>query len=139
GNVFGQIEVNMNFDPGEEKVDSVAFFIGNVKAAQQTYTNGPAPAAGLISLSTNTAHYTKNPATGLGDVKYQNGATTISAAVYRASGTPIATNQVQIVLNNADGWAADMSKPARSANSSGGVTYWGGPGAEGVTDVTLYP
>ncbi|HRP07716.1 MAG TPA: Ig-like domain-containing protein, partial [Gemmatimonadales bacterium] len=148
GNVFGQIEVNMNFDPGEERVDSIAFFIGNVKAAQQTYTNGPAPAAGPISLSTNTAHYTKDWATGVATVRYPNGPATISAAVYRASGTPIATNQVQIVLNNADGWAAEIRNgdetagskgPSRSADNGSGVTYWGGPGEEGLATVTVFP
>lgn len=139
GNVMGQIEVNMNFDPGEETVDSVAFYIGNTQAASQTYTNGPAPAAGLISLSTNTAHYTKNVAAGTTTVRFPNGPTTISAAVYRAGQPPIATNQVAVVLNNADGWAADLTKPSRVADNGAGVSYWGGPGEEGVTEVTVYP
>ncbi len=139
GNVMGQIEVNMNFDPGEETVDSVAFYIGNVQAASQTYTNGPAPAAGLISLSTNTAHYTKNVAEGTTTVRFPNGPTTISAAVYRAGQPPIATNQVAIVLNNEDGWAADLTKPTRVADNGAGVSYWGGPGAEGIAEATVYP
>lgn len=139
GNVKGQIEVNMNFDPGEERVDSVAFYIGGTQAASQTYVNGPAPAAGLISLSTNTAHYTKNVAAGTTTVRYPNGATTISAAVYRAGQPPIATNQVAIVLNNADGWAADLDLPTRVADNGAGVSYWGGPGADGVAEATVYP
>jgi hypothetical protein len=139
GNVMGQIEVNMNFDPGEETVDSVAFFIGNTLAASQVYTNGPAPAAGLISLSTNTAHYTKNVAAGTTTVRFPNGPTTISAAVFRAGQPPVATNQVAVVLNNADGWAADLTKPTRSADNGAGITYWGGPGEAGIAEATVYP
>ena len=136
-NVFGQIEINMNFDPGEQIVDSVAVFIGNKRAARQTFATSPS--AGPISLSVNTANYVKNTNTGVATVDYQNGPSTISAAVYPRGSTATATNTIQIVLNNADGWAADMSAPSALANSAAGLTYWGGPTAGGLTTVTVYP
>src|SRR5690606_23195666 len=96
GNVAGQIEVNMNFDPGEEIVDSVAVFIGNEQAATQTFATSPS--AGPISLSINTANYVKNVAAGTTTVDFPNGPTNISAAVYPRGGEATATNSIQIVL-----------------------------------------
>lgn len=137
GNVNGQIEVTLNFNPGEQTVDSVAVFIGNKRAAKQTFATSPA--AGDIVLSINTANYVKNATTGVATVDYLNGPTTISAAVYPRGGAATATNTISIVMNNADGWAADLTKPTRSANNSGnGFTYWGGPGTAGQTTAQLY-
>ena len=137
GNVAGQIEVTLNFDPGEQIVDSVAVFIGNKRAAKQSYATSPS--AGDIVLSINTANYTKNATTGEAPVDYLNGATTISAAVYPRGSSATATNSVQIVLNNLDGWAATMTAPTSNANSAAGLTFWGGPAAAGLTEVTAYP
>ncbi len=135
-NVFGQIEVTLNFNPGEQIVDSVAVFIGNDRAAKQSYATSPS--AGDIVLSINTANFTKNPTAGTTDVDFTNGATTISAAVYPRGASATATNSVQIVLNNADSWAADMSAPSTTANNGAGLTYWGGP-TNGTVSATLYP
>lgn len=136
GNVAGQIEITLNFDPGEQLVDSVAVFIGNKRAAKQSYVTSPA--AGDIVLSVNTANYVKDAGTGVATVDYLNGATTISAAVYPRGSSATATNQVQIVLNNMDGWAATMTSPTAFANSAAGLTFWGGPTAGGLTEVTVY-
>lgn len=137
GNVFGQIEITLNFDPGEQIVDSVAVFIGNKRAAKQSYVTSPS--AGPIVLSVNTANYTKNTTTGVATVDYLNGATAISAAVYPRGSSATATNSVQINLNNSDGWAATMTSPSAFANSAAGLTYWGGPTAGGLTELTVYP
>ncbi|HET9134103.1 MAG TPA: Ig-like domain-containing protein [Gemmatimonadales bacterium] len=137
GNVNGQIEVTLNFNPGEQTVDSVAVFIGNKRAAKQTFATSPA--AGDIVLSINTANYVKNATTGVATVDYLNGSSTISAAVYPRGGAATATNTIAIVLNNTDSWAADWTKPTATANSAGGLTYWGGPTAGGVSTATLYP
>jgi hypothetical protein len=136
-NVAGQIEVNMNFDPGEQIVDSVNVFIGAKRAAKQAFVTNPA--AGIISLSVNTANFMKNSTTGVATVDYQNGASTISAAVYPRGGAATATNTIAVVLNNQDGWAADMSAPSAFANNGAGLTYWGGPTAGGLTTATVYP
>jgi hypothetical protein len=136
-NVNGQIEVNMNFNPGEQTVDSVNVFIGSRRAAKQAFATNPA--AGIISLSVNTANFVKNTTTGVATVDYQNGASTISAAVYPRGGAATATNTIAVVLNNQDGWAADMSAPSAFTNNAGGLTYWGGPTAGGLTTATVYP
>jgi hypothetical protein len=136
-NVGGQIEITLNFDPGEQSVDSVAVFVGNKRAAMQSFATSPA--AGEITLSVNTANYVKNSTTGVATVDFLNGPTTISAAVYPTGGSATATNTIQIVLNNMDGWAADMVTPTQTANSVAGLTYWGGPTAAGQTMVTVYP
>jgi len=136
-NVNGQIEVNMNFNPGEQTVDSVNVFIGSKRAAKQAFATNPA--AGIISLSVNTANFVKNTTTGVATVDYQNGASTISAAVYPRGGAATATNTIAVVLNNQDGWAADMSAPSAFSNNAGGLTYWGGPTAGGLTTATVYP
>jgi hypothetical protein len=136
-NVAGQIEVNMNFNPGEQTVDSVNVFIGSKRAAKQSFATNPA--AGIISLSINTANFVKNSTTGVATVDYLNGASTISAAVYPRGGAATATNTIAVVLNNMDGWAADMSAPSAFANDINGLTYWGGPTAGGLTTATVYP
>jgi hypothetical protein len=137
GNVAGQIEVTLNFDPGEQIVDSVNVFIGNKRAAKQSFVTSPA--AGDIVLSINTANYTKNTTTGVATVDFLNGPTTISAAVYPRGSSATATNATPIVLNNMDGWAATMTSPTAFANSAAGLTYWGGPTAGGLTTATVYP
>lgn len=136
-NVQGQIEIGMNFDPGEQLVDSINVFIGAKRAAKQVYVTNPA--AGIIYLSVNTANFVKNSTTGVATVDYQNGANTISAAVYPRGGSATATNTIAVVLNNQDGWAADMSAPSAFANDANGFTYWGGPTAGGLTTATVYP
>lgn len=139
-NVNGQIEFNLNFNPGEQTIDSIAVFIGAKRAAKQTFVTNPA--AGIITLSVNTANFTKNPAAGTATVDYLNGNSTISAAIYpRNVATATATETTPIVLNNVDGWAADITKPTNSAIGVGGAnvgfTYWGGPTAP--VSAILYP
>ncbi|MGQ0766050.1 MAG: beta strand repeat-containing protein [Gemmatimonadota bacterium] len=171
-NVAGQIEVNLNFQPNSLPIDSVVVSIqqparpgapsprtagGFVRAAQQIY-NGATPAAGILSLSINTANYTKNATTGTTIVDFVNGQTTIRAQVFPRNSSggaavncsnspndPNCSAPIQLVLNNVDGWAADITKPAASAVNIGGAaatlgsTYWGGPGAANVTTATLFP
>jgi Bacterial Ig-like domain (group 2) len=158
-NVMGQIEINMNFDPGDDIVDSVNVYImpgtsaptsTTKPAAQQVYATNPS--AGLIDLSVPTQRFTKNAAAGTATVDFQNGQVTVYAMVFPHGKTAInASNTVQMVLNNADGWAADIAGDTfantnrvagslpTSANSAGGVTFWGGPGAAGLVSVELYP
>ncbi len=127
-NVAGQIEVNLNFDPGEQVIDSLAVYIGAMRAGKFTYITNPA--AGIITVSINTANFVKDPALGTATVDFLNGNSTVSAAIYpRGVATATATQTTPIVLNNVDGWAADITKPSVNANSPAGLTYWGGPTA----------
>ncbi|MEP6590325.1 MAG: Ig-like domain-containing protein [Gemmatimonadota bacterium] len=133
-NVTGQIEVNMNFNSNGAPVDSINVFIGNKRAAKAIYATSPA--AGLISLSINTAAFTTSATSPTATVAYNNGQSSISAVAYPSGGAPpTATQATQIVLNNADGWAGSITKPTVSANNAGGITYWGGPTANTAAQI----
>ncbi len=162
-NVKGQIDVVTNLTAGTAALDSLVLYMkrGNtfVTAAKQNF-GGTVPSSGNITLSINTANFTKDSTTGVARVDYVNGPTTLLAKVF-AAGSSSATDSVfncqtgagdqtcsvvnSIVLNNTDGWAADLTKPMRSASDSGGAsanvgkTYWGGPGAAGEATAILYP
>jgi uncharacterized protein YjdB len=156
-NVTGQIDVVLNFDPGNSGIDSVVVRMRRgttFKTAAKQNFGGTRPAAGLITLSINTANFTKNPATGIAVVDWFNGPNTLVAQVYPrgttgatavncqiAANDPTCASPQALVLNNADGWAADITKPSRSAistNANAGSTYWGGPGTAGVVSATIY-
>jgi uncharacterized protein YjdB len=167
-NVKGQIDVKTNLTAGTAALDSMVLYVkrGNtfVTAAKQNF-GGTVPSTGLITLSINTANFSKDTATGVARVDYVNGPTTLLAKVF-ATGSNSATDSVfncqtgagdqtcsvvnSIVLNNSDGWAADLTKPLRSASDSGGAnanvgkTYWGGPNGAATVDsgaatAILYP
>lgn len=136
-NVAGQIEVNMNFNSNGAPVDSINVFIGNKRAAKAIY--GSAPAAGLISQSINTADFTLPAASPTALVSYLNGQTSITAVAYpTGAATPTATQATPIVLNNIDGWAGKITKPATTANDVNGITFWGGPLATALTSTQIW-
>lgn len=135
-NVAGQIEVNMNFNPGEQTVDSINVFIGNKRAAKAIYTTNPA--TGLISLSINTAEFVTTATSPTATVSYLNGQTGITAVVYPRGASSSATQATPIVLNNIDGWAGKITKPTVIANNINGITYWGGPTAAGITATQIW-
>jgi hypothetical protein len=169
-NVFGQIDVNLNFQPNGLGIDSVVVSInqparsglgqaaGFKRAAKQNF-GGSVPAAGILTLSVNTANFVKNAGAGTAVVDYVNGQTTILAQIFphnssggtavncsNQPGDPNCAAPLQMVLNNVDGWAADITKPTAAAkvNVGGaaatlGSTYWGGPGAAGATNAEIYP
>jgi uncharacterized protein YjdB len=181
-NVNCQIEVNLNLDPGSQRIDSVTvwFIQGGVtkKLARQFY-GGTIPAAGGIGLSVNTANFSKNRAAGTAVVDLWNGPTVMVAQIWPTSGGSTSAINCQIgagnpdptcsnlsmVLNNTDGWSADITKcsgviadgvicpaavPANVGATGGfatdvdgssinaGKTYWGGPGATGQIAAELY-
>ncbi|MBK7596176.1 MAG: Ig-like domain-containing protein [Gemmatimonadetes bacterium] len=160
-NVNGQIEINVNFNPGGQLIDSVVSYIGSKRAAVQAFSVNAIPAAGTISMSVNTANFRKNfnqagvATTGATQVDFLNGPTTINAIVYPKAttgqsagnctnappGVPAvcSSNTFSIIMNNMDSWAADMTKPTATATSAALLTYWGGPTAAGNVSATLYP
>lgn len=136
-NVAGQIEVNMNFNSNGAPVDSINVFIGNKRAAKAIYA--ASPAAGLISQSINTAAFTTVATSPTATVAYLNGQTGITAVAYpTGAAAPTATQATQVVLNNIDGWTGTITKPTATANSAGGITYWGGPTATGITSAQIW-
>lgn len=165
-NVNGQIEINLNFDPGGQLIDSVVSYIGNKRAAVQSFSANAIPASGPIAMSVNTANFRKNfnqagvATPGATQVDFLNGPTTVNAIVYPKAtigqsagnctnappGVPAvcSSNTFSIIMNNTDSWAADMTKPTTSAISNAssaapGQTFWGGPAAGSAVSATLYP
>lgn len=154
--VAGQIDINLNFQPNGLAIDSVVVRInqpdGFKRAALQSF-NGTVPAAGILTLSVNTANFEKNKAGQPNPsvtIDYLNGPTTVAAQVYPVGSQgstavncqnnpsdPNCSSPVAIVLANVDGWTADITKPSVSATSAAGVTYWGGPTANATA--TVYP
>lgn len=152
-NVNGQIEINLNFQPSGLPIDSVVVRMaqpdGLRRVALQNF-GGAIPAAGILSLSVNTANFVKNPAAPSVTIDLLNGPSTVSAQVYPRGSTgstatnctnnptdPTCASPVAIVLNNTDGWTADITKPSVNAVSTGNITYWGGPTAN--ASATVYP
>jgi uncharacterized protein YjdB len=139
-NVAGQIEVALAIAPGGHQVDSVRVFLGDTPAAAQQFTSS-LPAQSQIILSVNTADYERNSTLGLGVARFTNGMRDVRATIYTrdSSGTGSAANTVAINLNNADAFAASITRPERFASSAGGVQFYGGPGNEGAATLQLYP
>lgn len=152
-NVKNQIEVNLNFQPSGLAVDSVVVRMaqpdGLRRVALQNF-GGAVPAAGILTLSVNTANFVKDPSAPSVTIDLLNGPSTVSAQVYphNSSGgnavnctnnptDPGCASPVAIVLNNTDGWTADITKPSVNAIGANGTTFWGGPTAN-VTGI-IYP
>ena len=152
-NVKGQIEINLNFQPSGLPIDSVVVRMnqpeGLKRVALQNF-GGAIPAAGILSLSVNTANFVKDMSAPSVTVDLLNGPSTVSAQVYPRGATgstatnctnnpsdPTCASPVAIVLNNTDGWSADITKPSVNAVSAGNITYWGGPTANATA--TVYP
>jgi len=179
-----EIEVNLNFSAGVQRIDSVTVWFqqgSTIKKLARQAFGGTVPAAGPLSLQVNTANFTKNVATGVARVDLWNGPTTLIAQVWPTVGTggsaincaigggnadPTCSN-LSMILNNTDGWAADMTKcdsviangvvcaaavpavgPGGTNASTGGfavstaanagASYWGGPGPSGQITAELY-
>jgi len=152
-NVKNQIEINLNFQPSGLPIDSVVVRMnqpdGLRRVALQNF-GGAIPAAGILSLSVNTANFVKDNAAPSVTVDLLNGPSTVSAQVYPKGATgstavnctnnpsdPTCASPVAIVLNNTDGWTADITKPSVNAVSASNITYWGGPTANATA--TVYP
>jgi hypothetical protein len=130
-NVFGQIEVTVNINPGFQTLDSVRVRLGGTSAAAQSFTVSGAPTA-PVTLSINTAAYTVNVAAGTSTVRFPNGATVVVAELFpRGSAAPTGSNTIPITLNNADAFHGVWTLPggANVATSAGGIVWHGGPGS----------
>jgi uncharacterized protein YjdB len=144
-NVIGQIEVNLNLQPGGQNVSSVQAWVcdqaetlaacqtrlGNVPSAQQSFGSQGAN-AGAIQLYINTAEFaTPNFTTGAdAATTYKNGLKNIIATLTTnpaTTGAANASNTITSVnFNNPDGWTMQWTLPNR-AQDAAGVTWYGGP------------
>jgi hypothetical protein len=134
-NVFGQIEISLNVDPGAApNISKVQAVIGNDVVAEQIFGSpavGAAPSAApqTIVLSTNTAQVAK--ANGLFVPVVRNGNNSISARVFLTNNsTPIVSNAIPVRMNNPDAvFAPKNLKPSDASTAvalGSGTWYRGG-------------
>lgn len=128
--VNGQIEANLNLNPGAEVVEKVEVYVNNTLAASQVYGVNGAPTA-PVQLSINTAQFDANYVPN-----YLNGPATVVAKIYPAgASTPTASNTVQFTLTNADvvyfnatvdDGPAGLDHTGNSAVDGAGAKWWKG-------------
>lgn len=145
-NTKDQIQVRLNLTTNGATVDSVVVYVNPATSAgRKAAARQINPQAGqLVTGYINTADFTANPATGIGEVHYQNGLKEISASMWvtlpagATCPTPLqannaceiqnaANNRQSFNFNNIDGFALSMTNPANSALDSNSRTWWGGP------------
>jgi len=149
--VSGQIQVALNLTTNNNVVRAVRLFVCPVNgtcptapAAEQTF--GAAGAAnGQINMFINTADFTVASDWSSATTRFANGQQNIVAQLDVANA---AANNTLAILNltNTDGFAARHIAPTRAVVAAGsstsganGLTYYGGPGAEGKGSVTIVP
>jgi len=106
-NVFGQIEIELNIEPGSRNLTRVDALIGGLVVASQAFTSGapnaaaPEEAPTTVVLSTNTAQVRENG--GIFVPVIFNGNSAITANLFvQGTATPIASNAIPVVMNNPD-------------------------------------
>ena len=145
-NVMGQIDALLNFNPNGRQIDSVRIQLLRAgsnppfrTAAKQNF-GGVVPAAGILTLSVNTANFTITRATGAARVDWYNGPTTLQAQVFMttsgvggaidcqiAANDPTCATPQALVFNNADGWAGEIVKCSLVNTNTGTTPNSGGP------------
>jgi hypothetical protein len=139
-NVFGQIDVSLNFEPGSTPATSVELLLDGVVVASQGFSSlewgalvakaveeGGELAKVVIVLSINTADF--DATTGV--VKYFNGPRQLSARANLQGGSQVATPSQTLVFNNASGFLATLSTtnapdPDNAINTLTGLQWMGG-------------
>ena len=148
-NTKDQIQVRLNLATNGATVDSVVVYVSPATTAgRRAAARQINPQAGqLVTGYINTADFTPNATTGIGEVFYTNGLKEISASVWITlpAGSPAgacptaitanntceiqnaANNRQSFNFNNIDGFALTMTNPANSALDANQRTWWGGP------------
>ena len=148
--VSGQIQVNTNLITNGQTVTAVQAWVCRVgeavadcatrsgtPAAEQRFGAGGA-ASGNVTMSINTAEFSTDWTNAT--VRYNNGQNVIVATVQVAGITSTANSNLAILnFTNADGFAARHTAPTNTATTSGGVAFFGGPGAAGRGSITVVP
>lgn len=150
--VNGQIQINTNLVTNGQLVSAVSAWVCQVgetvaacatrsgtPAAQQSFGTGGA-ANGVVTLSINTADFVVASDWSGATTKYTNGQNVVVTTVTTAGGLNAANSNLAILnFTNTDGFAARHVAPTTTATTSGGVAYFGGPGANGRGSITIVP
>lgn len=146
--VHGQIEIELNVEPGARNITRVDALIGGQVVATQTFSSAapmaaaPAGAPTVITLSTNTAQLRQSG--GIFVPVVFNGNSAITANLYvSGSSTPIASNAVPVVMWNADAIVRRSNHsltPTSStpSASNGGHTWFKGTQTVGGYDYIAF-
>ena len=151
-NVNGQIQVNTNLVTNGQLVTAVSAWVCRVgetvadcatrsgtPAAQQQFGAGGA-ANGAVSMTINTADFTVASDWSSASTKFNNGQNVVVATISTAGGLNAATSNLSILnFTNADGFAARHVAPTTTATTTGGLAYFGGPGATGRGSISIVP
>ncbi|MGQ0540056.1 MAG: beta strand repeat-containing protein [Gemmatimonadaceae bacterium] len=135
-NVFGQIEVTLNVDPGDSRITRVEVLIdGNVAGSQAFSTTRNIELAlshvfanveaAPVTISINTAVFSATT----GVPTFFNGPRQLSARAILATGAQVATPSQQLVFNNANTLIATQTftgTTATASNAAGFVFKRGG-------------
>jgi uncharacterized protein YjdB len=100
-------------------------------------------AAGIVSVTGNTAEFTIDAPAGTASARLLNGSRSMRmVGWYRGVGgatQSVATSAVPLQINNLDGFALQLTPPIRTAVDAGGRTWTGGGGANGAGTFTVIP
>jgi hypothetical protein len=132
-NVFGGIDVTLNVNPGNQKIDSVAVFLGGINAGTQKFSAAQAAALRFaadqaiaaqttfpqVVFSINTAAF--NATTGV--PTWLNGAQTLQARVYVSGQATLATVSQNLTLNNANAFAVTTTLTGTTATANNAAGY----------------
>lgn len=130
-NVAGQIEATVNVDAGDQTLDRVDVLIGGAVVASQSFSVTPAPAEGgaagapvtvVLSFNTNQLRQVG----GMFVPVVFNGQKGVTANLYVVgSSTPLASNAIPVVMNNADqALAPTLTTDAGAASFVNAGTTW---------------
>jgi len=145
-NVFGQIDVTLNLDPGDQTVTKVEVLIDNKTACSQNLSVAESQQLALAAVnpegveavdilcSINTADF--NPTTGA--VTYQNGPRQLTAKATIGGTQPgnVATPSQTLTFNNANSFVLTqaLSGTTKQATSAAGLLY-----KRGSLDISVLP
>lgn len=137
-NVFGQFEVTLNVDPGDQGISKVEVLLDGAVACSQTFS---ASASEQLALSHVFANVQVAPVTcsinsalfdaTTGAVSYFNGVRKLSARAITTAGTQVVTPSQDLTFNNVSGVVLTVTTnngtdPAVGVNPATGLSWIGG-------------
>ena len=146
-NVFGQIEVTLNVDPGDQIISRVEVLVDGNVACSQAFSVSRNEELALshvfenvqaapVTCSINTAAF--NATTGV--PTYLNGARQISARAILQGGNSVATPSTTLTFNNANTFVTTLTRTGTTAQAIGTAGAAAGLGfVRGGIDISVLP